>query len=142
MESVNPPPRKARRKQVPLRAAVSAGSSTVEVASPGVATPGLEARKPWWRSRTLAIGLLGSLLMWASLPPLDWWPLAWIAPIPWLWLTRLESLPGQRPYRALWLAGFAFWLAALHWLRLPHPATSVGWIALSFYLAFYVPVFV
>lgn len=88
------------------------------------------------------MALAGSALMWAALPPLDWWPLAWIAPIPWLLLARLERLPGRRPYTGLWLAGFVFWLAALHWLRLPHWATSFGWVALSFYLAFYIPVFV
>ena len=33
-------------------------------------------------------------------------------------------------------------MAALHWLRLPHRATSFGWVALSFYFAFYLPVFV
>ena len=27
----------------------------------------------------------------------------------------------QRPEAALWLAGFVFWLGAVHWLRLPHP---------------------
>ncbi len=95
-----------------------------------------------WRRGTLPPALLGSLLMWAALPPLDWWPLAWVAPIPWLMIIRKEALPGRRPYRALWLAGFVFWLGAVHWLRLPHPATSLGWIALSFYLAFYLPVFV
>ncbi len=40
------------------------------------------------------------------------------------------------------MVGFLFWMAALHWLRLPHPATSIGWVALSFYFAFYLPVFV
>ena len=40
------------------------------------------------------------------------------------------------------VAGFCFWMAALHWLRLPHWATSFGWVALSFYFAFYLPVFV
>lgn len=57
-------------------------------------------------------------------------------------LCRQAKLPGKRPYLALWAAGFAFWLAAVHWLRLPHPATHLGWLALSFYLAFYLPVFV
>jgi len=38
--------------------------------------------------------------------------------------------------------GFAFWLAAIHWLRLPHWTTHFGWLALSFYLAFYIPVFI
>jgi len=81
-------------------------------------------------------------LLWAALPPLDLWPLAWLAPICWMLLIRRAELPGKRPYRSLWLVGVAFWLAALHWLRLPYWATSVGWIALSFYLAFYLPVFV
>lgn len=95
----------------------------------------------WYRS-SFGYALLGSLLLWAALPPLGLGPLAWIAPVPWLLLVRTKELPGKRPYRALWLAGFAFWLAAIYWLCLPHWATSFGWLALSFYLAFYLPVFV
>ncbi len=96
---------------------------------------------PWYRT-TLGIALFGSLLMYAALPPLDLWPLAWIAPVPWLLLVRQRELTGRRPYRAIWLAGFAFWMGVLHWLRLPHWATSFGWVALSFYLAFYILLFV
>jgi apolipoprotein N-acyltransferase len=77
-----------------------------------------------------------------SLPPLDWWPLAWIAPIPWVLLIRREELGGRRPYLTLYAAGFLFWMGALHWLRLPHWATSIGWVALSLYFAFYLPLFV
>ena len=33
-------------------------------------------------------------------------------------------------------------MAAYHFLRLPHPATSIGWVALSIYLGFYLPIFV
>jgi apolipoprotein N-acyltransferase len=95
-----------------------------------------------WLTSTLGLGLLGSLLVYVSLPPLDWWPLAWIAPVPWLLLVRQNELSGRRPYRALWLAGFALWLGAIHWLRLPHWTTYFGWLALAFYLAFYVPMFV
>jgi apolipoprotein N-acyltransferase len=90
---------------------------------------------------TLGLGLLGSLLVYLALPPCDLWPLAWLAPVPWLLLIRQEKLSGRRPYRALWLAGFVFWLAAIQWLRLPHWTTYFGWLALSFYLAFYLPVF-
>jgi len=68
--------------------------------------------------------------------------LAWIAPLPWVWLIRRQQLPGRRPYTVLTVAGFCFWMGALHWLRLPHPVTSIGWVALSFYFAFYVPLFV
>ncbi|MGD0655157.1 MAG: apolipoprotein N-acyltransferase [Thermoguttaceae bacterium] len=81
-------------------------------------------------------------MLWAAFPPLDLWPLAWIAPIPWVLLIRREKLDGPRPFFILWLAGFAFWLAVLHWLRLPYWATAFGWVALSFYFAFYLPLFI
>ncbi len=86
--------------------------------------------------------MAGAVLLWAALPPLDLWPLAWVAPIPWVWLVRRPQLDGRRPYAALVVAGFCFWMAALHWLRLPHPATSIGWVAISLYLAVYLPAFV
>ncbi|MEN6457995.1 MAG: apolipoprotein N-acyltransferase [Thermoguttaceae bacterium] len=121
------------------------------------------------------LAFLGAGLLWAAMPPLDLWPLAWIAPIPWVLLIRRRRLGasddnsvrpkpddpkprltivargrvflsglrrGERPYTTLTLAGFVFWMGALHWLRLPDPATSIGWVALSFYFAFYLPAFV
>jgi apolipoprotein N-acyltransferase len=94
------------------------------------------------QASTLSIALAGSLLMWAAQPPLAFGILAWIAPVPWLMLVRADELPGRRPYRALWLAGFIYWLAAIQWLRLAHPAVYIGWFVLSAYLAIYVPVFV
>ncbi|MFH1923798.1 MAG: apolipoprotein N-acyltransferase [Planctomycetota bacterium] len=48
----------------------------------------------------------------------------------------------RRPYRALWLAGFLFWMAALYWMRLPHWLTGFGWVASSCYLGFYLPAFI
>ncbi len=68
--------------------------------------------------------------------------LAWLAPVPWLVLVRRRQLAGPRPYLALWTVGFFYWLVQLHWLTLPYWATSLGWLALSWYLAFYLPVFV
>jgi apolipoprotein N-acyltransferase len=94
------------------------------------------------RFSTRSVAIVGSLLMWAALPPLDLWPLAWIAPVPWLLLIRQERLIGRRPYRTIWLAGFLFWMGVLHWIRLPFWADVFGLLALSFYLAFYIPVFV
>src|SRR3954462_9246725 len=96
---------------------------------------------PWYRT-TWFLGFAGSLLMWLALPPADLWPPAPVAPPPRLLLIRQPVLAGRRPYRTLWLAGFAFWLAAMYWLTLPHWTTSFGWLALSFYLAFYIPVFI
>lgn len=105
------------------------------------AQPELRIRT-WLRSPVFVHAAVGAVLLWAALPPVDLWPLAWVAPIAWVLLVRRQELPGRRPYSTLWVVGFAFWLAALHWLRLPHWATSFGWLALSFYFAFYVPVFV
>jgi apolipoprotein N-acyltransferase len=79
------------------------------------------------------------VLLFAALPPLGLWPLGWVAPIPWLMLIRRDELPGKRPYVQLYMAGVLFWLLALHWLRLPHPATSVGWIAVACYMGCYLP---
>lgn len=105
------------------------------------ASPG-EATDVAWHRSTLAVALLGSLALWAALPPWNLWILGWVAPVPWLLVVRSARLTGRRPYLALWLAGFVFWLLAVHWLRYPHPATHLGWLALAAYLAWYLPVFV
>jgi hypothetical protein len=67
---------------------------------------------PWWRS-TLAVAMLGQLLLWAAFPPLQLAALAWLAPVPWAMLARRDVLAGKRPYAALWLSSFLFHLAAL-----------------------------
>ncbi|MBN1909054.1 MAG: apolipoprotein N-acyltransferase [Pirellulales bacterium] len=90
---------------------------------------------------TFAQALAGAAMLYAALPPLDLWPLAWFAPIWWLRLARRETLPGRRPYRALWLVGFLFWLLTYQFARLPHPANYAGLAILAAYLAFYLPVF-
>jgi apolipoprotein N-acyltransferase len=75
-------------------------------------------------------------------PPADLWILAWLAPLPWLRIVAADRLAGRRPWLVLWAAGVAHWLATIHWLRLPHPATSIGWVALSCYLGLSLPLFV
>ncbi|MCA9229155.1 MAG: apolipoprotein N-acyltransferase [Planctomycetales bacterium] len=91
---------------------------------------------------TLTTALLGSVLCWLAFPPVAWGLLAWVAPIPWLTLILLPQLPGKRPYRSLWLAGTAFWLLAVHWIRLPHPLNHLALLALAGYLGIYLPLFV
>ncbi|MFW6125297.1 MAG: apolipoprotein N-acyltransferase [Pirellulales bacterium] len=95
-------------------------------------------------SSTWLPALVSAVLLWAALPPLGrWvWPVAWIAPVGWIVLIRRERLAGRRPYLVLYGVGFLFWLASLHWLRLPHPATSIGWVALAIYFGVYLPLFV
>jgi apolipoprotein N-acyltransferase len=110
------------------------------------APPAVAASRPApnaaWHRTTFAWAMAGSVLMYAALPPLDVWPLAWIAPVPWLMLARRTELTGPWHYRAIWLAGFIFWMGVLHWLRLPYWATSFGWVGLSVYLGLYVALFV
>ena len=89
----------------------------------------------------LVAGLTAGALQWLSLPPLSWWPLGWLAPGPLLWMIQQPGAVGRNAYKAAWLAGFAYWVAALHWLRLPHPATALGGVALCAYLGCYIPLF-
>ncbi len=98
----------------------------------------------WRRHLSGAFGQagLGALLLWLALPRVEAWPLAFVAPLSWILLIRRPQLPGKRPYRAIWLAGLCFWLAELYWMTMPHPSTSVGWVALSAYLACLLPLFI
>jgi apolipoprotein N-acyltransferase len=86
------------------------------------------------------LALAGAATMFLVQPPFDLWPAAWLAPLPWLRIVQEDRLPA-RWWRAAWVAGFVHWMATIHWLRLPHPATSIGWVALSAYLACYLPLF-
>lgn len=104
--------------------------------------PGVGGLSGLLTERVWPHAFLGAVLFWASFPPVGLSFLGWVAPVPWVLLVRRESLGGRRPYGVLWLAGFATWLGTLHFLRLPHWATSFGWLTLSGYFAFYAPVFV
>lgn len=99
------------------------------------ATPN-DGRRVW------LLALAGAVTMFLVQPPADLWWLAWLAPLPWLTLVTTARLDGPRPWLAIWTGGFIHWLFTIHWLRLPHPATSIGWVALAAYLACYVPLFV
>ncbi len=99
----------------------------------------------WQCSAGRLAALAGAATMFLIQPPADCWPLAWLAPLPWLWLVaRSPAAAAAAPVsgRFLWLAGFLHWLATIHWLRLPHPATAIGWLLLSAYLACYLPLFI
>ncbi len=45
-------------------------------------------------------------------------------------------------YRQYWSAAFLFWAATVVWISYPHPATTLGWLAASAYLALHFPLFV
>ena len=81
-------------------------------------------------------------MLWSAFPPLQWTRLAWLAPICWLFLIRSQQLVGRRPYLGMWLAGSLHWLAMLYGVTLAHPINHIGWVALSVYLATYLPLFI
>jgi apolipoprotein N-acyltransferase len=106
--------------------------------NPTTATP---TNTPWWQT-TWAAALLGAILLALSFPPADLGWLAWFAVVPWLSLIARPTLSGRRPYLTIWLAGCLHWLLVLHFLRLPHWATAIGWPFLAAYLATYLPLFI
>ncbi len=87
--------------------------------------------------RHLATALLAfgsAALIWAAFPPLDCGFLAWVSLTPWL------VMAGRSASRRAWLwsllAGYALFIALLHWLRYVGPE---GWVALALYCALYWP---
>ncbi len=137
--STTGPDRKARRRE--------RGSRQPSADSP----EGAPRSALWWRpallarsgaTATFALALAGGLLLWASLPPLRWWPLGWLAPFCWLLLIRREQLPGRRPYCVIWLASVIYWVVLLQGIRLAHWANYIGLVALASYLGIYLPLFV
>lgn len=87
-------------------------------------------------------GLLASLasgfLFYLSFAPVEFSPLAWLAPAPLLCLVRLEQ-PTHRMGWACYLGGLAFFGPALQWMRLGDPTMYIAWWALAGYLAAYFP---
>lgn len=111
--------------------------------SPSESAPSFQQQAARIWATTWGPAWLSAILLFAAFPPLDLWPLAWLAPCPWIALVAREKLTGRRPYLALWLAGYGFWSGAVYWIAMPYfPATLVGLVALAFYLAFYTPIFV
>ncbi len=94
--------------------------------------------RTWWNA-PFWLSLAGGALVWAALPPLGWWPLAWIAPLFWLQLIRQEQLSAGRPYVAIWFSSVLFWAVTLQGIRLAHWANYLGLVALAAYLGVYMP---
>ncbi len=83
------------------------------------------------------LAVVAGLLLAAAFPKLGVAGLGWIAPG--LLLFSAAGQPAKVAFRLGWLGGFAFHLAALHWL-LFIPVTGfpiMGWLALSAYAALY-----
>ncbi len=93
-----------------------------------------------WRQFDLPI-VLSLFSLWAALPPLNWWPLAWLFPLPWILIVRPPRLPARRPYLRIWLWGGLYWIAVLQGVRLAHWANYFGLIGLGLYFGAFWPLF-
>ncbi|MGD0896925.1 MAG: hypothetical protein ABR915_03755, partial [Thermoguttaceae bacterium] len=56
-------------------------------------SPRLERLLDEWGGRVFRQALMGAALLWAALPPLGLWPLAWLAPVAWVQLIRRRDWP-------------------------------------------------
>lgn len=88
------------------------------------------------------LSLLSTLLLWMAFPPLSLGPVAFIASLGWLLVIESPLPISKRGYFILWLSGCAFWLPLLHGIRLAYWPLYFGWLAISLYLAIYIPLFV
>ena len=88
-----------------------------------------------WRRRAAA---LASGLLWAAaFPPLNWWPLVFVALVPVLlavWSEREKGKAFWPAFRLGWQFGFVFFTATLWWIQ---HVTLPGMLALTAYLALY-----
>ena len=80
--------------------------------------------------------------LWMSFAPVGLSFLGWLAPLGWLHIASRRERLTRRDYFHLWLSGCVFWLAILQGVRLAYWPLYLGWLAISCYLAIYIPLFV
>ena len=101
-----------------------------------------ESYETFLRDRVMWVAVASGVALVAAFPPLGCWPMAFLAPCGWIRLVCRQELKTRRPLLGLYVAGFVHWLLLIQWVRLPHWSAYFGWIALTAYLAIYVPAFV
>ena len=90
---------------------------------------------------TWIISAVWAVLMYASFPPINWGPLAWLALLPLALLVRIPTRT-RWMYPISYLGGLAVYLPLLQWMRLGDPSMYLAWFALALYVALFVPAFV
>ncbi len=92
------------------------------------------------KSRVFLPSILSGVLLWCCFYPLNWWPLAFVALVPYLTLVRAEGIGPWRRYTAAWLGGLVFAALAMKWMRVAHPMMALAaWPAASVYISLYWP---
>jgi apolipoprotein N-acyltransferase len=70
------------------------------------------------------------LLLWTAFFPLNLGPVAFVALAPWLTLVR-APVSRRRRYLAAYAGAIAFFLPAVQWMRVAHPAMYVSWLGIA-----------
>ena len=83
--------------------------------------------------RVFAPAILSGLLLWTAFYPLNLGFMAYFAMVPWLTLVRAPGVSARRRYFAAYVGGLAFFLPALQWIRVAHPAMYASWFGLSIF---------
>lgn len=86
---------------------------------------------------SVALPFLSALLFWISFPPINAWPLMWIAPVPLLYYMVQRPLTWRRA-GVLYLAAYLLWVANVYWFWF---VTPVGMVLAPLYRAFLWPAY-
>ena len=70
--------------------------------------------------------------------PIGWWPLAWVAYVPFILVCLCETKP-SKIYLAAFVVSTCYWLGNIYWMSF---VTVVGWIAFCLYTALLWPLLV
>lgn len=79
------------------------------------------------------------LAYYAGQPPLHWPAAAWLSCLLFAWMVGQQGCFSRRELAWAWIASSVMWLALLQGIRLAFWPLTAGWIALSLYLAVYLP---
>jgi apolipoprotein N-acyltransferase len=88
--------------------------------------------------RLYLAALASGAMLYASFFPLNLGFLAWIALVPFLFLVRSPARP-RHVYLAAFTCGLAFYVPAIQWMRVAHPAMYATWAILAIYSSLYMP---
>ncbi|MFO0013578.1 MAG: apolipoprotein N-acyltransferase [Planctomycetota bacterium] len=84
--------------------------------------------------------IVWGLCYWAGQPPMHWPIAGWMSALTFAaWVIHGPAWTKREGWWA-WVVASAVWLALLHGIRLAYWPLTFGWIALSLYLAVYLPV--
>lgn len=120
------------QRNSPAKSSSSSIDPLLEQVSAAADSAPLDRRRRWTPFYAAAVS---AAALWASLPPLGWWPLAIGAAFPMAWWISVPALPGRRPYVQAFVAFWLGNLAIYQFLRLAHGGAAIGWVILAAYLA-------